>query len=228
MRLASRFPHGIAADECTVDSKAGDVPGTIRGHIPITSDFDGVFVRQNRIEKRLFWQARWECSHAALPDQLQLSRSNWPPKGKCLASCAHRERSNHNTWKINLFDFRFKNIAKRLFRLIDSLKGISARENGCEAAFAEVKKPNRINTSSIAIDKSARRNKSRRRFAHQGRQREAISLMEWSAVPACDFANRMWAVRKLARPATTPVYQELVARGADRLSATMKRGTGLS
>jgi hypothetical protein len=52
--------------------------------------------------------------------------------------------------------------------------------------------------------------------------------MEWSAVPACDFANRMLAVRKLARPAPTPVYQELVARGADRLSATMKRGTGLS
>jgi hypothetical protein len=52
--------------------------------------------------------------------------------------------------------------------------------------------------------------------------------MEESAVPACGFADRTWAVRKLARPATTPVYQELVARGADRLSATMKRGTGLS
>jgi hypothetical protein len=47
-------------------------------------------------------------------------------------------------------------------------------------------------------------------------------------VPACGFADCTWAVRKLARPATTPVYQELVARGADRLSATMKRGTGLS
>ena len=36
------------------------------------------------------------------------------------------------------------------------------------------------------------------------------------------------AVRKLARPAPSPVCQELAARGADRLSATMKRGTGLS
>src|ERR1700761_2316008 len=66
------------------------------------------------------------------------------------------------------------------------------------------------------------------KLAHQGRQPVAYRLMEWSAVPACDFASRMLAVRKLARPAPTPVYQELVARGADRLSATMKRGTGLS
>jgi hypothetical protein len=49
-----------------------------------------------------------------------------------------------------------------------------------------------------------------------------------SAVPARGFANRVRAVRKLARPATTPVCQELAARGADHLSATMKRGTGLS
>jgi hypothetical protein len=52
--------------------------------------------------------------------------------------------------------------------------------------------------------------------------------MERAAVPARGFAHRALAVRKLARPATTPVYQELVARGADRLSATMTRGTGLS
>jgi hypothetical protein len=36
------------------------------------------------------------------------------------------------------------------------------------------------------------------------------------------------AVRKLAPPATSPVRQELAARGADLLSAAMKRGTGLS
>jgi hypothetical protein len=47
-------------------------------------------------------------------------------------------------------------------------------------------------------------------------------------VPGRGFANCVRAVRKLARPATTPVCQELAARGADRLSATMKRGTGLS
>jgi hypothetical protein len=56
----------------------------------------------------------------------------------------------------------------------------------------------------------------------------AYRLMERGAVPACDFADRTWAVRKLDRPATTPVCQELAARGADRLSATMKRETGLS
>ena len=42
------------------------------------------------------------------------------------------------------------------------------------------------------------------------------------------FRKPARAVRKLARPATTPVCQELAARGADRLSATMKRGTGPS
>jgi hypothetical protein len=47
-------------------------------------------------------------------------------------------------------------------------------------------------------------------------------------VPARGFANRVRAVRKPARPAPTPVCEELAARGADRLSATMKRGTGLS
>ena len=47
-------------------------------------------------------------------------------------------------------------------------------------------------------------------------------------MPGRGFANRVRAVRKLARPATTPVCQELAARGADRLSATMKRETGLS
>jgi hypothetical protein len=48
------------------------------------------------------------------------------------------------------------------------------------------------------------------------------------AVPGRGFANCVRAVRKLARPATMPVCQELAARGADLLSATMKRGTGLS
>src|SRR5580658_4948533 len=48
------------------------------------------------------------------------------------------------------------------------------------------------------------------------------------AVPGRGFANCVRAVRKLARPATSPVCQELAARGADRLSATMKRGTGPS
>ena len=48
------------------------------------------------------------------------------------------------------------------------------------------------------------------------------------AVPACGLANRVRAVRKLARPALSPVCQELAARGAERFSATMKRGTGLS
>ena len=47
-------------------------------------------------------------------------------------------------------------------------------------------------------------------------------------MPGRGFANCVRAVRKLARPATSPVCQELAARGADRLSATMKRGTGLS
>ena len=47
-------------------------------------------------------------------------------------------------------------------------------------------------------------------------------------MPAQGFANRARAVRKLARPALSPVCQELAARGAERFSATMKRGTGLS
>ena len=47
-------------------------------------------------------------------------------------------------------------------------------------------------------------------------------------MPARGLANRVRAVRKLARPASSPVCQELAARGADRLSATMKRGTGLN
>jgi hypothetical protein len=62
----------------------------------------------------------------------------------------------------------------------------------------------------------------------EGHIPDAILKVERAAVPACGFADCTRAVRKLARPATTPVCQELAARGADRLSATMKRGTGLS
>jgi hypothetical protein len=123
---------------------------------------------------------------------------------------------------------RFKNAAKRLFPLRDSLNGNQGAQKRLRADIDRSKKPCRIKAQSIVIDKAAAATKSRRRFAHRGRQREAIRLMEQGAVPACDLANRMWAVRKLARPATTPVYQELVARGADRLSATMKRETGPS
>jgi hypothetical protein len=46
-------------------------------------------------------------------------------------------------------------------------------------------------------------------------------------VPGRGFAHCVRAVRKLARPATTQVCQELAARVA-HLAATMKRGTGLS
>ena len=52
-----------------------------------------------------------------------------------------------------------------------------------------------------------------------------------SAVPGRGFADCVRAVRKLARPTTTQVCQELAARVADGVTsvgAAMKRGTGLS
>ena len=61
------------------------------------------------------------------------------------------------------------------------------------------------------------------RRAHSGCDPEGGA----SAVPGCGLANRVRAVRKLARPATTQVCQELAARVA-HVVATMKRGTGLS
>jgi hypothetical protein len=87
--------------------------------------------------------------------------------------------------------------------------GIRARRNACEATFAETKSPAESRLSRFVVDKTAPRNKSRRRFAHQGRQREAISLMEWSAVPACGFANCTRAASDPASPALRPGREEL-------------------
>src|ERR1700761_1766178 len=123
---------------------------------------------------------------------------------------------------------RFNDSLKRLFLLRDSLSGNHSAWKRSRARIRRRENRNKINAQSIAIDKLPRATENHCGFALQGRQPVAYRLMDQGAVPACDFANRMLAVRKLARPAPTPVYQELVARGADRLSATMKRGTGLS
>ncbi len=78
------------------------------------------------------------------------------------------------------------------------------------------------------LDSAGLNSRSAAARSSKGTFREAFLRVERARCPRAVFANRVWAVRKLARPATTPVCQELAARGADRLSATMKRGTGLS
>jgi hypothetical protein len=99
--------------------------------------------------------------------------------------------------------------AKRLFLLRDSLNRNQSAQKRLRGYIRRSKKPNRINAQSIAIDKAAPRTKSLRRFAHQGRQPVAYRLMERSAVPACDFANR---TRAASGPALR--YYDRIARSS--------------
>ncbi len=98
--------------------------------------------------------------------------------------------------------------------------GIRARRNTCEVTSAEAKSAAESRLSRFAIDKAAPRNKSRHSFAHQGRQREAIRLMEWSAVPALRF-RRSHVGGSETRPAghDAGLPGSLAARAADGAKA---------
>jgi hypothetical protein len=124
-----------------------------------------------------------------------------------------------------------QNVAKRLFPLKDSFwirKNCAPEQLWVTAPKQKVPQNQCL---AITLDKATPRNKSRRRFAHQGRQPVAYRLMERSAVPACGFADCTRAASDPARPVLRPVREELAQRHRRRrklAAMSGKRGPKLS
>src|SRR5438046_505473 len=82
MRAAAGLLHVVPLDEAALNLEARDEARAARRNVPVARDLDGVVLGEHRIEDRLIRQARRECTHAGLLDQLELFRPDWAPEGE--------------------------------------------------------------------------------------------------------------------------------------------------
>lgn len=81
MIAAAGLADLIAVDELSSDLKAQDMTAATGRHVPVARDLHRVVLGENRIEDRLFGQARRKRAHARRLDQGDFLRPDGAPQG---------------------------------------------------------------------------------------------------------------------------------------------------